>query len=64
MRTDIAGLAPQTKYFYRLVARNASGTVARQAAFIHDPPPAARRLARRDPNPVKAADSTTTSAAR
>jgi hypothetical protein len=58
-RADIAGLAPQTKYFYRLVARNASGTVlGKRRSFTTRRQPLGVSLIA-NPNPVKAADSST-----
>jgi hypothetical protein len=58
--TDIAGLAPVTKYYYRIVARNNSGTtLGKRRSFKTRKQPLGVTLAA-SPNPVKAADSGTT----
>ncbi len=57
---DIGGLAPQTRYFYRYVARNGSGTtLGDRRSFTTRRQPLGVSLAA-TPNPVKAADSATT----
>ena len=60
-RADISGpRAGQTKYFYRLVARNASGTMlGKRRSFTTRRQPLGVTLAA-TPNPVKAASSATT----
>ena len=58
--TDVGGLAPQTRYFYRIVAQNGSGTtLGRLRSFITRRQPLGVSLGA-SPNPVKAADSSTT----
>ena len=58
--TAIGGLAPLTKYFYRVVARNNSGTtLGKRRSFTTKRQPLGVSLTA-SPNPVKAADSTTT----
>jgi hypothetical protein len=58
--TDIAGLAPQTKYFYRIVGHNAAGTtLGKRRSFTTRRQPLGVSLAA-SPNPVKAASSATT----
>ena len=58
--TDVGGLAPRTRYFYRIVAQNNSGTtLGGLRAFRTRPQPLGVSLAA-SPNPVKAADSATT----
>jgi hypothetical protein len=57
---DVGGLAPQTRYFYRFVARNGSGTrLGERRSFTTRRQPLGVSLAA-SPNPVKAADSATT----
>ena len=57
---DIGGLAPLTKYFYRIVARNNSGTVlGKRRSFTTRRQPLGVSLAA-SPNPVPARSSTTT----
>ena len=57
---DISGLAPVTKYYYRLVAHNASGTtLGKRRSFTTRRQPLGVTLAA-TPNPVKAASSATT----
>ena len=57
---DIGGLAPATKYFYRIVARNNSGTtLGKRRSFTTRRQPLGVTLAA-TPNPVKAASSATT----
>jgi hypothetical protein len=56
---DIAGLAPLTKYHYRIVARNNSGTtLGKRRTFTTRRQPLGVSLTA-SPNPVKAADSAT-----
>ena len=58
--TDIAGLAPVTKYYYRVVARNNSGTVlGKRRTFKTRRQPLGVTLAA-SPNPVSASNSATT----
>ncbi len=58
--TDISGLAPVTKYFYRIVAHNNSGTtLGKRRSFTTRRQPLGVTLAA-TPNPVKAASSATT----
>jgi hypothetical protein len=58
--TDVAGLAPVTKYYYRIVARNGSGTVlGKRRSFRTRKQPLGVTLVA-SPNPVKAANSATT----
>ena len=58
--TDIAGLAPVTKYYYRIVAHNNSGTVlGKRRTFKTRRQPLGVSLAA-SPNPVPARDSATT----
>jgi hypothetical protein len=58
--TDVAGLAPVTKYYYRIVARNNSGTVlGKRRSFTTRKQPLGVTLAA-SPNPVKASASGTT----
>ena len=58
--TDIAGLAPVTKYYYRIVAQNSSGTaLGKRRSFTTRRQPLGVSLAA-TPNPVKASNSTTT----
>ena len=58
--TDIAGLAPVTKYYYRIVARNNSGTVlGKRRTFKTRRQPLGVTLAA-SPNPVPARSSATT----
>jgi hypothetical protein len=58
--TDIAGLAPVTKYYYRIVAQNSSGTaLGKRRSFTTRRQPLGVSLAA-TPNPVKAGNSTTT----
>jgi hypothetical protein len=57
---DIGGLAPVTKYYYRIVARNNSGTtLGKRRSFTTRRQPLGVSLAA-TPNPVKAASSATT----
>lgn len=57
---DIGGLAPRTRYFYRIVARNNSGTrLGKRRSFTTRRQPLGVSLAA-NPNPVKAASSATT----
>jgi hypothetical protein len=57
---DITGLAPITKYYYRIVATNNSGTVlGKRRSFTTRRQPLGVSLAA-TPNPVKAASSATT----
>jgi len=57
---DISGLAPVTKYYYRLVARNGDGTtLGKRRSFTTRRQPLGVTLAA-TPNPVKAASSATT----
>jgi hypothetical protein len=58
--TDVGGLAPVTKYYYRLVAQNNSGTtLGKRRSFTTRRQPLGVSLAA-NPNPVKAASSATT----
>ena len=58
--TDIAGLAPFTRYYYRIVARNNSGTVlGKRRSFKTRRQPLGVTLAA-SPNPVSAKNSATT----
>jgi hypothetical protein len=58
--TDIAGLAPTTKYFYRIVARNGSGTtLGQRRSFTTRKQPLGVSLVA-NPNPVPARSSATT----
>jgi hypothetical protein len=57
---DVGGLAPATKYYYRIVARNNSGTVlGKRRSFTTRRQPLGVSLVA-GPNPVKAASSATT----
>ena len=57
---DVGGLAPVTKYYYRAVARNSSGTtLGKRRSFTTRRQPLGVSLAA-NPNPVKAASSSTT----
>jgi hypothetical protein len=57
---DLGGLAPQTRYFYRFVARNNSGTtLGDRRSFTTRRQPLGVSLAA-TPNPVKARDSAST----
>jgi hypothetical protein len=57
---DIGGLAPQTRYFYRVVANNNSGTtLGRRRSFTTKRQPLGVTLTA-SPNPVKASNSATT----
>jgi hypothetical protein len=57
---DIGGLAPQTKYYYRIVANNNSGTtLGKRRSFSTKRQPLGVTLTA-SPNPVKAASSATT----
>ena len=58
--TDIGGLAPVTRYYYRIVARNNSGTtLGKRRSFTTRRQPLGVSLAA-TPNPVTASDSATT----
>jgi hypothetical protein len=57
--TDVAGLAPVTKYYYRIVGHNSSGTVlGKRRSFKTRRQPLGLSLVA-DPNPVPAAHSQT-----
>ncbi len=57
---DIAGLAPVTRYYYRIVAKNNSGTVlGKRRSFVTRRQPLGVSLVA-GPNPVKASSSATT----
>jgi hypothetical protein len=57
---DIGGLAPQTRYFYRIVANNNSGTtLGKRRSFTTKRQPLGVTLTA-SPNPVKASSSATT----
>jgi hypothetical protein len=57
--TDITGLAPQTRYFYRIVARNNSGTrLGERRSFTTRRQPLGVTLAA-TPNPLKPGQGTT-----